>query len=150
MTDVKLPKNSTEADYDKVSHVTMLYRGSSGFNEVLEKPWDVAMDWFENDIPMALRIAVPDWVPTQGTVQLKEAADFGNASLAKYRKATFSFYGHSLASMDVQHTVTSLKDEYLERISGVYIYNGPNTYRTLPGVELKKLQKIRIGNGIKS
>ncbi|MGT2965605.1 hypothetical protein BU200_10315, partial [Streptococcus acidominimus] len=41
VTDVKLPENPSQADYDKVKHVTMLYRGSSGFNEFLEKPWDV-------------------------------------------------------------------------------------------------------------
>ena len=41
VTDVKLPEHPTEADYAKVKHVTMLYRDSSGFNEILEKPVDV-------------------------------------------------------------------------------------------------------------
>lgn len=138
VTDVKLPENPSQTDYDKVKHVTMLYRGSSGFNEFVEKPWDVTADWLANDALMALRILVPDMVPTRGTSQLRKAADFGNASLAKYGNATFSFYAHSLGSMGVQYTVTSLQEEYLDRVSGVYVYNGPNIYRTMDEEQRRK------------
>lgn len=131
ITDIKLPKDPTQEQLDKVSQVTMLYEGSTASLSSPTKVLDTALDWVVNDLPMAARVLVPDMVPTRGTVQLRKAGDFTNDSMGKYRNAYFDFYGHSLGSMDVQYGITSVEPEYLSRISGAYIYNGPNTYRVL-------------------
>ncbi|CRR22491.1 TPA: DUF2974 domain-containing protein [Streptococcus equi subsp. equi] len=148
VTDVKLPPHPTKADYAQVKHVTMLYRGSTGPDQWQKHPVDVVADWVGNDLPMAMRILLPDQTPTKGTAQLRKAATFTNKTLKQYPNATFEFYGHSLGSMTVQYGVTSVSDKNLSRISGVYIYNGPNTYRVLNEYQRKraKLLHDRIYN----
>ncbi|MGT2743683.1 hypothetical protein ACVRXX_10465 [Streptococcus plurextorum] len=131
ITDIKLPKHPTQAQLDRVGQVTMLYEGSTASGDTPQKALDTLLDWVVNDIPMAARVMVPDLIPTRGTVQLRKAADFTNQSMEKYRNAYFDFYGHSLGSMNVQYGITSVDTEHLYRISGAYIYNGPNTYRVL-------------------
>ncbi|WP_156019322.1 DUF2974 domain-containing protein [Streptococcus ruminantium] len=150
ITDIKLPKNPTKQDFDKVNQVTMLYEGSTASFESVEKGWDTFLDWVINDLPMAARVTVPDWVPTRGTVQLRKAAEFTNDSMEKYRHAYFDFYGHSLGSMNTQYGVTSVNNEHLDRISGVYLYNGPNTYRVLSSEQRlkEKILHNRIYNYI--
>ncbi|VEF09423.1 Uncharacterised protein [Streptococcus equi subsp. zooepidemicus] len=76
VTDVKLPPHPTKADYAQVKHVTMLYRGSTGPDQWQKHPVDVVADWVGNDLPMAMRILLPDQTPTKGTAQLRKAATF--------------------------------------------------------------------------
>lgn len=150
ITDIKLPEHPTQKDFDRVNQVTMLYEGSTASFESVEKGWDTFLDWVINDLPMAARVTVPDWVPTRGTVQLRKAAEFTNDSMEKYRHAYFDFYGHSLGSMNTQYGVTSVNNEHLDRISGVYLYNGPNTYRVLSSEQRlkEKILHSRIYNYI--
>ncbi|HFI0405165.1 TPA: hypothetical protein ACGOYY_001232 [Streptococcus suis] len=49
--DPNLPK-------DQVLEVTVLFRGSTGPNEVLSKPADVWNDWVENDLFLGLRVFI--------------------------------------------------------------------------------------------
>ncbi|MCO8173118.1 hypothetical protein NKE48_06195 [Streptococcus suis] len=49
--DPNLPK-------DHVLEVTVLFRGSTGPNEVLSKPADVWNDWVENDLFLGLRVFI--------------------------------------------------------------------------------------------
>ncbi|MDG3132727.1 DUF2974 domain-containing protein [Streptococcus suis] len=142
MTDIKLPEQPTAADYEKVIHVTLLYRGFTGFNEIVDKPVDVLADWVVNDIPMAIRTTVPDTIPTRASVQLRKAADFTNDSLEKYPNALFDFYGHSLGSMNAQYALASIDEKNLDRVSGAFIYNGPNTYRVLNEEQRQKVDYL--------
>ncbi|HFI0359609.1 TPA: hypothetical protein ACGOWF_000652 [Streptococcus suis] len=43
---------------DQVTEVTVLFRGSTGPNEVLTKPADVWNDWVENDLFLGLRVFI--------------------------------------------------------------------------------------------
>ncbi|WP_228381491.1 hypothetical protein [Streptococcus suis] len=43
---------------DQVLEVTVLFRGSTGPNEVLSKPADVWNDWVENDLFLGLRVFI--------------------------------------------------------------------------------------------
>ncbi|NQG86429.1 hypothetical protein HO684_10395 [Streptococcus suis] len=43
---------------DQVTEVTVLFRGSTGPNEVLSKPADVWNDWVENDLFLGLRVFI--------------------------------------------------------------------------------------------
>ncbi|MGQ7320243.1 hypothetical protein ACTGXJ_08015 [Streptococcus suis] len=80
ITDIKLPKDPTQEQLDKVSQVTMLYEGSTASFASPQKSLDTMLDWVVNDLPMATRVLVPDVVPTRGTVQLRKAGDFTNVS----------------------------------------------------------------------
>ncbi|MBF0780367.1 MULTISPECIES: SA1320 family protein [unclassified Granulicatella] len=120
VTDIKLPDTPTTDDLAKVGHVTLLYQGSQ----------DVR-DWTLNNVPMVVRIHAPDFVPTRPTIQLRDAAKTLQETLDKYPNANISIYGHSLGSMNAQSAISSIDEKYDHRISGVYLYNGPNIYRTL-------------------
>lgn len=80
ITDIKLPKNPTQEQLDKVSQVTMLYEGSTASFASPQKSLVTMLDWVVNDLPMAARVLVPDMVPTRGTVLLRKAEDFTNVS----------------------------------------------------------------------
>ncbi|WP_238139918.1 hypothetical protein [Streptococcus suis] len=43
---------------DQLTEVTVLFRGSTGPNEVLSKPADVWNDWVENDVLIGLRVFI--------------------------------------------------------------------------------------------
>lgn len=132
VTDIQLPEHPTSEDYAKVKRVTVLYRGSTGLNELPAHPIDVTGDWLFNNAPMTKHIVSPDWLPFQGpTPQLEKAADFANDMMGRYSNAYFDFYGHSLGSMNIQYSVVSLDENYHNRVSGVYVYSGPNIYKIL-------------------
>lgn len=48
VTDIKLPKNPTQKDLDRVGYVTMLYQGSTGIDKTLNQPGAVLLDWVVN------------------------------------------------------------------------------------------------------
>ena len=120
------------------SEVSVLYEGSKA---PFEEGWEV--DWFENDIPMAHSILTGE----KGTTsQLKVSADILNDVLVRYPNAKISVYGHSLGSMDAQYALANVRD--ISRISGAYIYQGPNIYPVLTEEQRKRVDamKYRIHN----
>ena len=99
--------------------------------------------WFENDIPMAHSILTGE----KGTTsQLKASADILNDVLVRYPNAKVTVYGHSLGSMNAQYALANVRD--ISRISGAYIYQGPNTYPVLTEEQRQRVDamKYRIHN----
>ncbi|MBF0780365.1 MULTISPECIES: hypothetical protein [unclassified Granulicatella] len=88
VTDIKLPDTPTTDHLAKVGHVTLLYQGS-------QDVWD----WTLNNVPMAVRIHAPDFVPTRPTIQLRDAAKTLQETFDKYPNANISIYGHSLGDI---------------------------------------------------
>ena len=120
------------------SEVSVLYEGSKA---PFDEGWEV--DWFENDVPMAHSILTGE----KGTTsQLKVSADILNDVLVRYPNAKISVYGHSLGSMDAQYALANVRD--ISRISGAYIYQGPNIYPVLTEEQRKRVDamKYRIHN----
>ena len=120
------------------SEVSVLYEGSKA---PFDEGWEV--DWFENDIPMAHSILTGE----KGTTsQLKVSADILNDVLVRYPNAKISVYGHSLGSMNAQYALANVRD--ISRISGAYIYQGPNIYPVLTEEQRKRVDamKYRIHN----
>ncbi|HFI0306938.1 TPA: hypothetical protein ACGOVM_002046 [Streptococcus suis] len=56
ITDIKLPKDPTQEQLDKVSQVTMLYEGFTASFASPQKSLDTMLDWVGNDLPMATRV----------------------------------------------------------------------------------------------
>ena len=120
------------------SEVSVLYEGSKA---PFDEGWEV--DWFENDIPMAHSILTGE----KGTTsQLKASADILNDVLVSYPNAKVTVYGHSLGSMNAQYALANVRD--ISRISGAYIYQGPNTYPVLTEEQRQRVDamKYRIHN----
>ena len=120
------------------SEVSVFYEGSKA---PFEQGWEV--DWFENDIPMAHSILTGK----KGTTsQLKASADILNDVLVRYPNAKVTVYGHSLGSMNAQYALANVRD--ISRISGAYIYQGPNTYPVLTEEQRQRVDamKYRIHN----
>ena len=120
------------------SEVSVLYEGSKA---PFDEGWEV--DWFENDIPMAHSILTGE----KGTTsQLKASADILNDVLVRYPNAKVTVYGHSLGSMNAQYALANVRD--ISRISGAYIYQGPNIYPVLTEEQRKRVDamKYRIHN----
>ena len=120
------------------SEVSVLYEGSKA---PFDEGWEV--DWFENDIPMAHSILTGE----KGTTsQLKASADILNDVLVSYPNAKVTVYGHSLGSMNAQYALANVRD--ISRISGAYIYQGPNTYSVLTEEQRQRVDamKYRIHN----
>ena len=119
------------------SEVSVLYEGSKA---PFEEGWEV--DWLENDLPMAQSILKGE----EGvTSQLKAAASILDDIMLGYPNAKISVYGHSLGSMNAQY---ALRD--ISRISGAYIYQGPNIYPVLNKEQRQRVDaiKYRIHNYI--
>lgn len=158
------------ADPAQVKEVTVLFRGSTGIGKIISPEWlDVVNDWVYNDLPMASRIIgeLPSTLigaalggpitgpiagvgafamsnPDQGTAQLREAADYLKTVMDTYPNARFKLYGHSLGSMNTQYAVASLpSNNYLDRIDGVWVYNGPNTYNVLSDSQKQAVNRIK-------
>ena len=120
------------------SEVSVLYEGSKA---PFDEGWEV--DWFENDIPMAHSILTGE----KGTTsQLKASADILNDVLVRYPNAKVTVYGHSLGSMNAQYALANVRD--ISRISGAYIYQGPNIYPVLTEEQRQRVDamKYRIHN----
>ncbi|HEM3575541.1 TPA: triacylglycerol lipase, partial [Streptococcus suis] len=88
--DPNLPK-------DQVTEVTVLFRGSTGPNEVLSKPADVWNDWVENDLFLGLRVFAQDHPNyTQNhdhaSGQLKASSEALNTIMATYPNAKVNLY----------------------------------------------------------
>ena len=122
------------------SEVSVLYEGSKA---PFEEGWEV--DWLENDLPMAQSILKGE----EGvTSQLKAAASILDDIMLGYPNAKISVYGHSLGSMNAQYALANVRD--ISRISGAYIYQGPNIYPVLTKEQRQRVDaiKYRIHNYI--
>ena len=120
--------------------VTVLYQGSKGIGEAGSKA-----DWLDNDVPMAKNII---FRTKKATPQLHSAAATLNRVLEKYPDAQITVYGHSLGSMNAQYALANVKD--ISRITGAYIYQGPNIYGILTDEQKANVDamKYRIHNYI--
>ena len=122
------------------SEVSVLYEGSK---EPGKDGWEV--DWKVNDIPMAKNIITKK---KEVTPQLESAATTLNNVLENYPNAKISVYAHSLGSMNAQYALANVRD--ISRISGAYIYQGPNIYPVLTEEQRQRVDamKYRIHNYI--
>ena len=122
------------------SEVSVLYEGSK---EPGKDGWEV--DWKVNDIPMAKNIITKK---KEVTPQLESAATTLNNVLENYPNAKISVYAHSLGSMNAQYALANVRD--ISRISGAYIYQGPNIYPVLTKKQRQRVDamKYRIHNYI--
>ena len=115
------------------SEVSVLYEGSKA---PFEEGWEV--DWLENDLPMAQSILKGE----EGvTSQLKAAASILDDIMLGYPNAKISVYGHSLGSMNAQYALANVRD--ISRISGAYIYQGPNIYPVLTKEQRQRVDAIK-------
>ncbi|EHJ52357.1 Mbeg1-like protein [Streptococcus macacae] len=113
--------------------VSVLYQGS-----VSPPGKGSKADWLDNDIPMAKNIIMKK---KEATPQLKSAAAALNHVLATYPKAKVTVYGHSLGSMNAQYALANVSD--VKRISGAYVYEGPNVYPVLTGKQKAKVAALK-------
>ena len=138
---VKNPDEKT----DKVQEVTVLFRGSTGPDHILNEAPDVWNDWAENDAVIAKRIMLQKDLGYQdkSTEQLKASARALKDIMEKYPNAKINIYGHSLGSMDAQYAMAALEAAQIERIQQAYIYNGPDVYRVLSPEQRKIVDQIK-------
>ncbi len=130
---------------DKVQEVTVLFRGSTGPDHILNEAPDVWNDWAENDAVIAKRIIMQSNLSDrdQSTEQLKASARALKDVMEKYPNAKINIYGHSLGSMDAQYAMADLEAAQIERIQQAYIYNGPDVYRILSPEQRKIVDQIK-------
>lgn len=137
-------KNPDE-EADKVQELTVLFRGSTGPDHILNEAPDVWNDWAENDAVIAKRIMLQKDLSYQdkSTEQLKASARALKDVMEKYPNAKINIYGHSLGSMDAQYAMADLEAAQIERIQQAYIYNGPDVYRILSPEQRKIVDQIK-------
>ena len=137
-------KNPDEKAED-VQEVTVLFRGSTGPDHILNEAPDVWNDWAENDAVIAKRIVMQSNLSDrdQSTEQLKASARALKDIMEKYPNAKINIYGHSLGSMDAQYAMAALEAAQIERIQQAYIYNGPDVYRILSPEQRKIVDQIK-------
>ena len=130
---------------DKVQEVTVLFRGSTGPDHILNEAPDVWNDWAENDAVIAKRIVMQSNPSDRdnSTEQLKASARALKDVMEKYPNAKINIYGHSLGSMDAQYAMADLEAAQIERIQQAYIYNGPDVYRILSPEQRKIVDQIK-------
>ena len=128
---VKNPKENT----DDVQEVTVLFRGSTGPDHILNEAPDVWNDWAENDAVIAKRIVMQSNLSDrdQSTEQLKASARALKDIMEKYPNA----------KMDAQYAMAALEAAQIERIQQAYIYNGPDVYRILSPEQRKIVDQIK-------
>lgn len=137
-------KNPNEKAED-VQEVTVLFRGSTGPDHILNEAPDVWNDWAENDAVIAKRIMLQKDLSYQdkSTEQLKASARALKDIMEKYPNAKINVYGHSLGSMDAQYSMAALQADQVKRIQKAYIYNGPDIYRILSPEQRKVVGSIK-------
>ena len=137
-------KNPNEKAED-VQEVTVLFRGSTGPDHILNEAPDVWNDWAENDAVIAKRIVMQSNPSDRdnSTEQLKASARALKDIMEKYPNAKINIYGHSLGSMDAQYAMAALEASQIERIQQAYIYNGPDIYRILSPEQRKIVDQIK-------
>ena len=140
VTDKKITHESRPED---VHEVTILFEGSEA---KFDKNFMGAVDdWVLTDAPTALQISMAKrlGIKTGKTSQLDAASKEVKAAMDRYPNARFKFYAHSLGGLNIQSSLGSLEDKYLDRIDGAYIYEAPNLYPQLSDAEKKQVDKIK-------
>ena len=140
VTDKKITHETRPED---VHEVTILFEGSEA---KFDKNFMGAVDdWVLTDAPTALQISMAKrlGIKTGKTSQLDAASKEVKAAMDRYPNARFKFYAHSLGGLNIQSSLGSLEDKYLDRIDGAYIYEAPNLYPQLSDAEKKQVDKIK-------
>lgn len=136
ITDIKMPENPTEEDLAKVKNVTILFQGSTfDFSKLKE----TLVDWIPNNARMTFNHFVINTGPSE---QLQTASDTMQAVLKKYPNAQIDMYAHSLGLMDGYGSLADVQAEYVHRIRGVYLYNGPNPYKSFTKSQIENLKRL--------
>ena len=140
VTDKKITHETRPED---VHEVTILFEGSEA---KFDKNFMGAVDdWVLTDAPTALQISMAKrlGIKTGKTSQLDAASKEVKAAMDRYPNARFKFYAHSLGGLNLQASLGSLEDKYLNRVDGAYIYEAPNLYPLLSDEEKKQVDKIK-------
>lgn len=140
VTDKKITQETRPED---VHEVTILFEGSEAkFDQNFT---GAVRDWVLTDAPTALQISMAKrlWIKTGKISQLDAASKEVKAAMDRYPNARFKFYAHSLGGLNLQASLGSLEDKYLNRVDGAYIYEAPNLYPQLSDEEKKQVDKIK-------
>lgn len=167
------PNNPKSKNFDpkKVKNVTVLYRGSTGANKLLQKDQtghDARRDWVQNDIPAAVGIfnnvsaanlqkfsqttsagfplssyVIALQTVDQGTPQMHASAQTLHQVLKHYPQAQVDVYGHSLGSMNGQYALAHTSQAEAKRIRVAYLYEGPNVCSLLNPKEKKRTEQLK-------
>ena len=140
VTDKKITQETRPEDVQKV---TILFEGSEAkFDQNFRGAVD---DWVLTDAPTALQISMAKrlGIKTGKIPQLDAASKEVKAAMDRYPNARFKFYAHSLGGLNLQASLGSLEDKYLNRVDEAYIYEAPNLYPQLSDAEKKQVDKIK-------
>lgn len=140
VTDKKITQETRPED---VHEVTILFEGSEAkFDQNFT---GAVRDWVLTDAPTALQISMAKrlGIKTGKISQLDAASKEVKAAMKRYPNARFKFYAHSLGGLNIQASLGSLEDKYLDRIDAAYIYEAPNLYPQLSDEEKKQVDKIK-------
>ena len=140
VTDKKITQETRPEDVQKV---TILFEGSEAkFDQNFRGAVD---DWVLTDAPTAIQISMAKrlGIKTGKISQLDAASKEVKAAMDRYPNARFKFYAHSLGGLNLQASLGSLEDKYLNRVDGAYIYEAPNLYPLLSDEEKKQVDKIK-------
>lgn len=140
VTDKKITQETRPED---VHEVTILFEGSEAkFDQNFT---GAVRDWVLTDAPTALQISMAKRlrIKTGKISQLDAASKEVKAAMDRYPNARFKFYAHSLGGLNLQASLGSLEDKYLNRVDGAYIYEAPNLYPQLSDEEKKQVDKIK-------
>ena len=140
VTDKEITQETRPED---VNEVTILFEGSEAKFD--QNFMGALRDWGLTDAPTALQISMAKrlGIKTGKTSQLDAASKEVKAAMDRYPNARFKFYAHSLGGLNIQSSLGSLADKYLDRIDAAYIYEAPNFYPQLSDVEKKQIDKIK-------
>lgn len=140
VTDKEITQETRPED---VNEVTILFEGSEAKFD--QNFMGALRDWGLTDAPTALQISMAKrlGIKTGKTSQLDAASKEVKATMDRYPNARFKFYAHSLGGLNIQSSLGSLADKYLDRIDAAYIYEAPNFYPQLSNAEKKQIDKIK-------
>ena len=140
VTDKKITQETRPED---VHEVTILFEGSEAkFDQNFT---GAVRDWVLTDAPTALQISMAKrlGIKTGKISQLDAASKEVKVAMDRYPNARFKFYAHSLGGLNLQASLGSLEDKYLNRVDEAYIYEAPNLYPQLSDEEKKQVDKIK-------
>ena len=142
VTDKEITQETRPED---VHEVTILFEGSEAKFD--QNFMGALRDWGLTDAPTALQISMAKrlGIKTGKTSQLDAASKEVKAAMDRYPNARFKFYAHSLGGLNIQSSLGSLEDKYLDRIDGAYIYEAPNLYPQLSDAEKKQVDSLNKG-----
>ena len=140
VTDKEITQETRPEDVQKV---TILFEGSEAkFDQNFR---GAVEDWVLTDAPTAIQISMAKrlGIKTGKISQLDAASKEVKAAMDRYPNARFKFYAHSLGGLNLQASLGSLEDKYLNRVDGAYIYEAPNLYPLLSDEEKKQVDNIK-------